>query len=73
MKKPSPWCKARMLARLPPSKDTDIFTLYTPTETSDDCAPPDRSGLVDASCWDSYFGPFFSRAYMALQYSGLQD
>jgi hypothetical protein len=48
----------------------DIFMLYTKTEISDDCALPDRSGLVDASCWDSYFGPFASRAFLALQYSG---
>jgi hypothetical protein len=44
----------------------DIFMLYTETETSDDYALPDRSGLVDPSCWDSCFGPFSSRAYMAL-------
>jgi hypothetical protein len=37
------------------SKDPDdIFMLYTKTEISDDFALPDRSGLVDASCWDSY-------------------
>jgi hypothetical protein len=49
----------------------DIFMLYTPTETeiSDDSALPDRSGLVDKSCWQSYFGPFSGRAYMASQYS----
>jgi hypothetical protein len=47
----------------------DIFVLYTRTETLDDCALPDRSVLVDASCWDSYFGPFSDRAYMALQYT----
>ena len=46
----------------------DIFMLYTDTEVSDDFALPDRSGLVDASCWDSYFGPFSSRAYMASRY-----
>jgi len=42
----------------------DIFMLYTKTKISDDFALPDRSGLVDASCWDSYFGPFAGRAYM---------
>jgi len=47
----------------------DIFMLYTKTEISDDFALPDRSGLVDASCWDSYFGPFAGRAYMASRYS----
>jgi hypothetical protein len=51
----------------------DIFILYTQTGISNDCALPDRSGLVDASCWDSYFGPFSGRAYMALQYSGSED
>jgi hypothetical protein len=44
--------------------------LHTQTEISDDCALPDRSGLVDASCWDSYFGPFAGRAFVALQHSG---
>ena len=48
----------------------DIFMLYTDTKISDDFALPDRSGLVDMSCWRSYFGPFFGRAFMALQYSG---
>jgi hypothetical protein len=51
----------------------DIFMLYTKTEISDDFALPDRSGLVDASCWDSYFGPFAGRAYMAWRYSGSED
>ena len=51
----------------------DIFMLYTDTEISDDFALPDRSGLVDASCWDSYFGPLSGRASMALQYSGSKD
>ena len=45
----------------------DIFMLYTNTKISGDLALPDRSGLVDASCWDSYFGPFAGRAYMASQ------
>jgi hypothetical protein len=44
----------------------DIFVLYTQTETPEDFALPDRSGLVDKSCWDSYFGPFSGRAYIAL-------
>jgi hypothetical protein len=47
----------------------DIFMLYTDTRMSDDFALPDRSGLVDASCWESYFGPFAGRAYMASRYS----
>jgi hypothetical protein len=47
----------------------DIFMLYTKTEIPNGCALPDRSGLVDASCWDSYFGPFSGRAYMAMQYN----
>ena len=51
----------------------DIFVLYTQTEISNDCVFPDRSGLVDASCWDSYFGPFSGRAYMALRYGSSQD
>ena len=46
----------------------DIFMLYTDTKNSDDFALPDRSGLVDKSCWRSYFGPFFGRAFMALRY-----
>ena len=50
----------------------DIFMLYTDTKISDDFALPDRSGLVDKSCWRSYFGPFFGRAFMALRYSGSQ-
>src|SRR4051794_24333782 len=48
----------------------DIFMLYTDTETSNGFTLPDRSGLVDASRWDSYFGPFAGRAYMASRYSG---
>jgi hypothetical protein len=48
----------------------DIFVLYTGTKISGDFTLPDRSGLVDASCWDSYFGPFAGRAYMASRYSG---
>jgi hypothetical protein len=51
----------------------DIFMLYTQTEISNDCALSDRSGLVDASCWDSYFGPFAGRAYMALQWSRVKE
>ena len=47
----------------------DIFMLYTDSEISGDFALPDRSGLVDASCWDSYFGPFAGRAYMALRHA----
>jgi len=45
----------------------DIFILYTHTE-SDDFKLPDRSGLVDESCWDSYFGPFAGRAFIASRY-----
>ena len=51
----------------------DIFMLYTKTKISDDLALPDRSGLVDASCWDSYFGPFAGRAYMARRDGGSED
>jgi hypothetical protein len=47
----------------------DVFMLYTDTKTSDDFVLPDRSGLVDKSCWHSYFGPFSGRAFMALQHS----
>jgi hypothetical protein len=46
----------------------DFFILYTTSETSDDIALPDRSGLVDKSCWMSYFGPFASRAFIASRY-----
>jgi hypothetical protein len=49
----------------------DIFMLYA--KISDDFALPDRSGLVDASCWDSYFGPFAGRAYMASRYNRVQE
>ena len=49
----------------------DIFILYTQSKISNGCALPDRSGLVDKSCWDSYFGPFSGRAYIALE-KGLQ-
>jgi hypothetical protein len=51
----------------------DFFILYTPTKISDDFALPDRSGLVDKSCWDSYFGPFAGRAYIVWQYGGSQS
>jgi hypothetical protein len=47
----------------------NIFMLYTDSEISGDFALPDRSGLVDASCWDSYFGPFAGRAHLAARYS----
>jgi hypothetical protein len=47
----------------------DIFILYTQTEVPNDLVLPDRSGLVDKSCWNSYFGPFSGRAYIASQYS----
>ena len=43
----------------------DIFILYTQTGILKTWDLPDRSGLVDASCWDSYFGPFSGRAYLA--------
>jgi len=43
----------------------DFFMLYTQTESLDDMVLPDRSGLVDKSCWMSYFGPFAGRAYIA--------
>jgi hypothetical protein len=51
------------------ARPDDIFMLYTKTKMSDDFVLPDRSGLVDASCWDSYFGPFAGRAYLALEFS----
>lgn len=50
----------------------DIFILYTQSQTSDDFVLPDRSGLIDASCWDLYFGPFSGRAYMASAYDDSQ-
>jgi hypothetical protein len=50
----------------------DFFILYTTTETPDDLALPDRSGLVDRSCWMSYFGPFAGRAFIASRYAGSQ-
>jgi len=50
----------------------DFFILYTTTEISGDFALSDRSGLVDKTCWNSYFGPFASRAFIASQYVGSQ-
>jgi len=50
----------------------DFFILYTTTETPDDLALPDRSGLVDESCWMSYFGPFAGRAFIASRYADSQ-
>jgi hypothetical protein len=50
----------------------DFFMLYTTTKTPDDIALPDRSGLVDESCWLSYFGPFAGRAFIASRYVGSQ-
>ena len=50
----------------------DIFMLYTRTKISGDFVLPDRSGLVNKSCWDSYFGLFTGRAYAAWKYSGLK-
>jgi hypothetical protein len=47
----------------------DIFILYTNSEASNDFPLPNRFGLVDAPCWDSYFGPFAGRAYMTLRSS----
>jgi len=41
----------------------DFFILYTTAETPDNIALPDRSGLVDKSSWNSYFGPFAGRAF----------
>ena len=51
---------------------TIFFILYTTTETSRDFALLDRSGLVDKTCWNSYFGPFAGRALIAPQYVGSQ-
>ncbi|KIX08519.1 uncharacterized protein Z518_03175 [Rhinocladiella mackenziei CBS 650.93] len=50
----------------------DFFILYTTTDAPDDIALPDRSGLVDQSCWMSYFGPFAGRAFIASQYVSSQ-
>jgi hypothetical protein len=50
----------------------DFFILYTTAETPDDIALPDRSGLVDKSSWNSYFGPFAGRAFIASQYASSQ-
>jgi hypothetical protein len=52
--------------------EDDFFILYTTTETSDEIALPDRSGLVDESCWMSYFGPFAGRAFIASRYASSQ-
>jgi hypothetical protein len=48
----------------------DFFILYTTAETPDDIVLPDRSGLVDRSSWNSYFGPFAGRAF---RYARSQD
>jgi len=48
----------------------DFFMLYTTTKAPDDMTLPDRSGLVDESCWMSYFGPFAGRAFIASRYVG---
>ena len=50
----------------------DFFMLYTTTKAPDDIALPDRSGLVDESCWMSYFGPLAGRAYIASRYVSSQ-
>jgi len=57
------------LERKKAAADVDIFILYTQAETLGDWDLPDRSGIVDASCWESYFGPFAGRAYMAWENS----
>jgi hypothetical protein len=51
------------------ARQDDIFILYTHTK-SYDFKLPDRSGLVDESCWDSYFGPLAGRAFIAWRYGG---
>ena len=51
---------------------TDFFILYATAETPDDIDLPDRSGIVDESCWASYFGPFAGRAFMASRYARSQ-
>jgi hypothetical protein len=43
---------------------SDFFMLYTTAEVTGDIALPDRSGLVDASSWNAYFGPFAGRAFI---------
>jgi hypothetical protein len=50
----------------------DFFILYTTAKTPDDIALPDRSGLVDESCWMSYFGPLAGRAFIASRHAGSQ-
>jgi len=42
----------------------DIFIVYAPKGISRDVTLPDRCGIVDSFCWDNYFGPFSSRAYL---------
>jgi hypothetical protein len=46
----------------------DFFMLYTTAETPDDIALPDRSGIVDKSSWNTYFGPFAGRAFWYAHY-----
>ena len=46
------------------AEPSDFFVLYTTAKVTGDIVLPDRSGLVDASCWKTYFGPFAGRAFM---------
>ena len=46
------------------AEPTDFFMLYTTTQITDDIALPDRSGVVDASYWEAYFGLFAGRAFI---------
>ena len=48
----------------------DFFILYTTTQVSGNFELPDRSGLVDKSCWNSSFDPFAGRAYIASRHVG---
>jgi len=45
----------------------DIFIMYMTTGISGNFNLPDRSGIVDGSCWEEYFGPFSGRAYRSFR------
>jgi hypothetical protein len=45
---------------------TDLFLLFTAVKERNVSTPKARSGLVDATCFRDYYGPFAGRAFVAL-------